>query len=296
MPAEIWFNTLVVGCMYALLGVSFAVIYNTTRIFDFNFAGIYVLTAYTGHAILNHTTLPLPVVVVLSALVGTLVALAIFHFVYRPLMIRNTSFLGMAILTLGVATILENVTSIIFSPTFQAMEAQNSTIAKWSTQVGSVNMSGVELLILGSVPILVIGFYWFFARTRYGLYVRAIGMDPEFGVTLGLNRIYVAYVAFFVGYLLAGVATILISLETRTISPSMGHPKVLIAIVAVLLGGRGNLPAAALGGLVLAFFETLTGWYISSSWTGFLTYMLLLLVLVVRPQGIFGRKISWIGR
>jgi branched-chain amino acid transport system permease protein len=295
MPAQLWFNALVLGGMYALLALGLGLIYNTTRLFDFSFGAIYVIGAYSAYQLFELTDLGTIPVILLSALVSTAVGVLLMHVVYRRLILRGTPFLGFAVATLGVAIVLENAIAYFYSPVVRTLEASDG-IGTFETTWGGVRVTGVQLLILGGAVLAMAAFFLFFQRTRAGLDLRAVSSDAGLAEAKGVERLRSAYIAFTVGYLLAATSAVLITLENRTLQPSIGHEMVVIAIVGVLLGGASNTPAAAVGGFVLALASYQMTWWFGEQWARPIIYTSLIGLLLVRPQGMFGRKISFVGR
>lgn len=295
MPVQLWFNALVLGGMYSLLALGLGLIFNTTRLFDFSYGAIYVVGAYAAYGLISGIGLALIWVVPLASVAAAAVGMAVFHVVYRPLIKRDTPFLGFAIGTLGMAIIIENVIGYVYSPVFRTLDPSDA-ITRYSATVAGVRVSGIQLLILVAALLAMVAFYYFFTRTRTGLSLRAVSSDARLADIKGIPRLRSIYMAFSVGYLLVGVAAILITLETRSFSPAVGQGMVVIAIVGVLLGGAGNTPAAALGGFILAIASYQVSWWFGAEWSRPVVYTLLILILLVRPQGIMGRATTAVGR
>lgn len=284
LAAQLAANGLIAGSLYALLGVSWGLIFATTKIFHFAHALTLAVATYGAVLVVERAGLGLPLGFVAAAVVGCLFGLAIEVGVYRPLRRVNATQLNVFLASLGFLIAGESVLLILFGPEARALPG----FAVEGIAVGPVAFTTIEALWIGASWALVLALMAWLRFTRWGRAIRAVASNPDLAQCVGVDRARVFVLVFAVGSTLVGIGGALIALRD-TASPFMGVQPVLAAFIAVFLGGIGSIPGAIAGGLVLGLAENMGGLFLPGHWQGVIAFVVLFVVLVVRPSGLFAR-------
>ena len=292
---QVLVNGVTLGSVYALVALGFSIIYGTTRIFHFAHGVVYAFGAYFAYWFVIKLGLPAPLGIGLAVGLAAVLGLAIDRVAYEPLVRRGASPLALVITSLGVFIVLENALALAFGSNFETFRLLDIRSGS-HLSIGTVAITPTEILIWAVTAALFVGLVAFFRWTRVGIAVRALASDPEVAEILGMRPSATRQVTFLVGSALAGIAAILVSIDVGAIDPNMGLGAVVTAVVSVVIGGVGNMPAAAAGGMFLGLLQNLGIWIISSRWQDSLVFAVLILVMIFRPAGLLGRRLSRLGR
>ena len=278
-------NGLVAGAVYSLMAVGFALIYNSTRMFHIAHGAVFTIAAYAFYffAVTLSVDFWLSAVagIAAAALLGVLMEVGI----YRPIRRLGGGLNSVLIASLGLMVLLQSLYAIAFSTeTLTIRQGMLDTIIIGGIAVTSLN------LVVGAIAIVAFVAIELFLRTsKYGQAIRALADNPTLANIqgIGTGRLYI--IIFLVGSALAGVAGILVSLDVG-VRPEMGLLTVLVAIVAVIVGGVGYLPGALVGAFILGVLQQVSIWKINSAWQEGVVFALLLIFLVTKPDGLFGGR------
>lgn len=279
---------LVVGGLYVLCALGWGLIYGTTLHFHVAHGAVFTLAAYYAYAGQKLLGLPLAAAVVAAIAAAALSGLLIDFLIYQPLERRGAIRTTLFIASLGLLTLIENLLAILFTPDPLRMDVGQLADA---VQLGPVYLTRLHLI---SVACAVIGFLALMAFLRYSLWgraIRAVSSSPEMARTVGIDLRRVHLLTYAVGSAISAPAGILLAMDVG-VEPYRGTTFVLLASVAVILGGIGSIPGALLGALVLALLENLGVWKIASEWQSSISFGVFLFFIVVRPRGFFGRKVQ----
>ena len=283
LAAQLATNGLISGSLYALLGVSWGLIFATTKIFHFAHALTLTVAVYAAVLAVGQWGLGLPAGFFLAALVGCLFGVATERVVYRPLRRVNATSLNIFLASLGLLIAGESAVLIVFGP--QARDLPGFPIS--GIALGPVAFTTVEgLWLVGSWALLLLLIAWLW-WTRYGRAIRAVASNRELAQCVGIDPEHVSLLVFGIGSALVGLGGMLLALRD-TVSPTIGVQPVLTAFIAVFLGGIGSIPGAVLGGLVLGLAENMGGLLLPGHWQGVIAFVVLFSVLVFRPTGLLG--------
>lgn len=280
-------NGLIAGSVYALVALGFALIYGTTRFFHFAHGAVYTAGAYLTYALAALYHLPLGVAISAAVLLSCLLGLLTEVVVYRPLRRKYAATLVLLIASLGLYVVIQNVISVIFGDDIRSIR---SGIVQEGFNVLGARITPVQAVTLGVAVVLFVAVGLVMSRTRVGKALRAVANDPELALISGVNSERVILSAFAIGSGLAAVAAILVSFDVDMV-PTMGMNALLMGVVATIIGGIGSIPGAAVGGLLLGLAQHLGVWKIGSQWQDSIAFAILLVFLLVRPYGVFGRKL-----
>ena len=279
---------LVVGSLYVLCAIGWGLIYGTTLHFHVAHGAVFTLAAYYAYAAQKFLHLPLAIAVIVAIFAAALSGMLIDLLIYQPLERRGAIRTTLFIASLGLLTLIENLLAIIFTPDPLRMDVG------WlgdAVQLGPVFLTRLHLV---SVATAIIGFVTLMAFLKYSLWgqaIRAVSSSPEMARTVGIDLKRVHLLTYAVGSAISAPAGILLAMDVGA-EPYRGTTFVLLASVAVIMGGIGSIPGAALGALFLALLENLGVWKIPSEWQSTISFGVFLIFIVVRPRGFFGRKIQ----
>jgi len=279
---------LVVGSLYVLCAIGWGLIYGTTLHFHVAHGAVFTLAAYYAYAAQKFLHLPLAVAVLGAIAAAALSGMLIDLLIYQPLERRGAIRTTLFIASLGLLTLIENVLVIIFSPDPLRMDIG------WlgnAVQLGPVFLTRLHLV---SVATAILGFLALMAFLKYSLWgqaIRAVSSSPEMARTVGIDLKRVHLLTYAVGSAISAPAGILLAMDVGA-EPYRGTTFVLLASVAVIMGGIGSIPGAAMGALFLALLENLGVWKIPSEWQSTISFGAFLVFIVVRPRGFFGRKVQ----
>jgi len=281
-------NGLSLGSIYALIALGYTMVYGILRFINFAHSDVFMAGAFAGYCfarIVPHHSIFGGLAVMLLAMVFC-AALGVFieRFAYRPL--RGTSNLAILITAIGVSLLLENVTLLIFNATPKTFP---TLIPDKSISAGGVSLTTNELVVFGVTAVLLVALQWIVLKTRMGAAMRAVSFNYQAASLVGINNDRVISFTFALGSALAAAGGILWSSLYPSIDPYMGVLPGLKAFVAAVLGGIGNIPGAALGGLLLGMIEAFVNGSRYSTYTDAIAFATLILILLFRPAGLLGK-------
>lgn len=282
--SQLTVSGVITGSTYASLGVSFGLIYATTKIFHLAHAVAYAGAAYAAVWCSGSAGLPLPLALLAGLVVGVLLGIAIEVLFYRPMRSRGSTLLSIFLVSLGISVAFPNLIQIVFGPDNKTLpRIPNPTYA-----IGSVTVSREDLISFVVSWILALGVILFIARTRFGRSVTALRTNPVMAEAVGVDakRVYVA--VFAIGSLLAAASGLLFTLD-GVATPTMGVGPVLIGFIAAFLGGIGSLWGAAIGGLLLGLVSSWSAIWLQVDYGPVVVFGAMFLVLLIRPQGLLGK-------
>lgn len=278
-------NGLVNGSHYALLALGFGLIFGTTRIVHFAYGPIYALSAYGGWVLAEHFGAPLWLAMLGCIVTGIIAGVLSYLVVYRPFERRSSSALVVLIASLGLFIVIENAIGIAFGTDTKVVPNPPGGIVIW----GPLVLTGAQMMQIAAFVIVsaVLGLY--LTRARMGKAVLAMTDNAEMARVIGIDTTRVAIIAFAIGSAIAAVPAGMILFKDGA-TAHMGFIAVFMAFVAVVVGGVGSLRGAALGGLVLGVVESTGMVRIPTEWQSSVAFVVLFVVLLFRPRGLFGGR------
>lgn len=283
---QLLFQGLGIGAVYALVALGFVLIFRATNVVNFAQGEFSMVAAFL--MVVFAVDLGLPYwLSFLLALAGMALLGALFNLgVYYPL--RHRTYLPVIISTIGASILMANTTLALYGPQPQVLPGWFETPG---VQVGPVYMDSQYLLIIAVTLALVAFQYWFFERTLLGKKLQATSQDKEMASLLGIRVSTMIMITFIYSAMLGGAAGILVA-PILFVSIQMGGAIALKAFAATIIGGFGDVAGAIIGGLALGIIETFGAAYISVPYKDGFAFLILVLFLVFRPQGIFGERVS----
>ena len=279
---------LVVGSLYALCALGWGLIYGTTLHFHVAHGAVFTLAAYYAYVGQKLLGLPLAAAAAAAVLAAALSGLLIDRFIYQPLERRGAIRTALFIASLGLLILIENLLGLIFTPDPLRMDVGRLADP---VRIGPVFLTWLHVLSVATAIFGYLGLVAFLKYSRSGQAIRAVSSSPEMARTVGIDLRRVHLLTYAVGSAISAPAGILVAMDVGA-EPYRGTTYVLLASVAVIMGGIGSIPGALIGALFLALLENLGVWKIASEWQSAISFGVFLVFIVVRPRGFFGRKVQ----
>lgn len=277
-------NGIALGSVYALVALGLTLVYGVLKVPNFAHGALYTAGAYVAFVVLTSFGYGYVLAVVAAIVVVALLGAAMERVVFRPL--EGKSPVHAMIAALGVLFFLEGTADVIWGPDFR----QVPTPLDGVVSVAGVNITEQRLLVVIAAVMTMVGLYALLKRTLVGMSIEAMAQDREGALLVGIDTRRVALITFALSGALAAVAGSLIA-PLVLVFPTMGAVIVLKAFVIVILGGMGSVPGAIVGGYLLALAETMAGTYVAFAFSELIAFAMLVLVLVVKPTGLFAKGV-----
>jgi branched-chain amino acid transport system permease protein len=276
-------NALPLGALFGLMGLSFGLIYSTSKILHFAHGAVYVGAAYAFYLFYVPLDLPLAMAALASMLIGALLGVAMMRILYEPLLRRGTSGAVMMISSLGLFILAENALVLIFGNESRVVSKAN---VQQGIALGSVYVTPLQLTTVAVAAGVYLSTFLLITQTKLGRGLRGIADAADVAVIVGVDVRTLRYVVFALGSAVLAVAAILNSLDIG-LSPSMGLSVLLIASVAAIIGGASGMFAGIAGGFLIGVVQAAGVIWIDPRWQNLLIFSALIIVLLVRPAGLF---------
>ncbi|WP_132992150.1 branched-chain amino acid ABC transporter permease [Gordonia zhaorongruii] len=284
-------NAATLGSVYLLFALGMALAWGTIGILNFAHGATFVFSVLVAHIITRDSALPLPVILIVAVAVGAALSVLTQWLVFAQIVKRSTSHrstelriiiagIGVSAIPLAVAQRVSGASPFGFDTTYQPA----------TFDVAGLHFTSTVIIILIAALLIGTGLTVWLKRSRQGLALRAIGVDAETSEGMGVNRGALAIGTMAVAGALAGLAGALLTLHLGAIAPESGDPLLIKAFAVIVLGGLGSMGGAVLGAYILAASETLVIHLGFGTWVDAVSFGLIFLVLLLRPQGMFGIK------
>ncbi|HSW22686.1 MAG TPA: branched-chain amino acid ABC transporter permease, partial [Burkholderiaceae bacterium] len=294
-------NGLVLGSVYALVALGYTMVYGIINLINFAHGEVLMvgaLTSWTVIMLLADSGLPGWLVLLISLIVAMVVCAALNFVIekvaYRPL--RNAPRLAPLITAMGMSLLLQTLAMIIWKPNYKPYPI---LLPSEPFNIGGAVINVTQILILAATAITLIGLMWLVNRTKLGRAMRATAENPRVAALMGVKPDMVISATFIIGAALAALAGVMYAANYGSVQHTMGFLPGLKAFTAAVFGGIGNLAGAVVGGVLLGLIESLgagyigklTGGVLGSHYQDIFAFIVLILVLTVRPQGLLGERV-----
>jgi branched-chain amino acid transport system permease protein len=283
-------NALSLGCVYALFALGFTLVFGVLGIINLSHGAVFMVGAYAALSIITRLDVPLWLALILTFVIAGAVGALIDRLILRPLRRRNAPHLIPMIATIGVGIVLNNGIQSLYGAS--NLRFPPGVVPDQTLLIGGIHVTAIELAIIFLSFALMAVLMIVMRRTQFGRALRAIAESPKAAWLLGINVEQLFLLTSFLAGGLGGVAGLLIGLYSNALYPLMGQPMLHKGIAVIILGGMGDIRGAMLGGLFLGFAEVLSVAYIGSTMRDAVAFGLLFLILLVRPQGLFGKVVQ----
>lgn len=279
-------NGVSLGSIYALIALGYTMVYGIIKLINFAHGDIYMVGAYVSFFAVTMANMSIVPALLVSMIVTALLGMLVERLAYAPL--RHAPRISVLITAIGMSFLLEYGSMYFVSPTPRTFP---EVVGNLAYNIGGFVINGQQLLIFAITIILMIILTYVVQKTRVGQAMRAVSFDTETAQLMGINADRIINFTFGIGSALAAAGGVLVGVYYNSIDPLMGIMPGLKAFVAAVFGGIGSIPGAMAGGILLGVIEALVSGFISSTFRDAAAFAILILVLLFRPSGIFGKAV-----
>ena len=283
-------NALSLGSVYALFALGFTLVFGVLGVINLSHGAIFMIGAYAALQVVSKLGFPLWASLIAAFFVAGGFGLLIDMWVLKPLRQRNAPHLIPMIATIGLAIFFNNASQGLFGA--ENLRFPSDLVPDQQLYFWGVQISVLEVAIIVLSFALMAGLLVVMRKTQLGRALRAIAESPKAAALLGINVEGLFYLTSFTAAALGGVSGVLIALYSNAVYPLMGQPMLHKGIAVIILGGMGDIRGALIGGLFLGFAEVMAVAYIGSTMRDAVAFGLLFVVLLLRPQGMFGKVLE----
>jgi branched-chain amino acid transport system permease protein len=276
------FSGLTIGAIYALVALGFTLIYNASDVINFA-QGEFLMIGGMVTFFAMVAGVPLPFAVLLAVTMAILVGLCLYYFAIRPA--RNANSVALIIITIGASIFLRGVAAIVFDKNFHSYPGFAGTTP---LQIGGASVLPQSLIVLAGVGVIVLALWLLMSKTLVGKAITATSANKTAAQLVGVNTNWIIAVSFAASAAIGAIGGILATPITLT-NYDVGIFLALKGFAAAMLGGMGNPAGAVAGGLIIGLLESFGAGYLSSAYKDAIAFVVILAVLLVMPQGLFGR-------
>ena len=286
---QYFINGISIGSVYAIIALGYTMVYGIAKMLNFAHGDVIMVGAYISFCVTNYMGLPAWVSILAAMAVCVLLGILIEGLAYKPL--RGASSLAVLITAIGVSYFLQNAAQLIWG---SAPKNFTSIVTFDPIKLfdGQLTITGeVIVTILASIVIMVV-LTLFTGKTRMGKAMRAVSEDRAAAQLMGINVNNTISMTFAIGSALAAIAGVLLCSTVPTLQPTTGSMPGIRAFTAAVFGGIGSIPGAMLGGILLGIIETMTKAYLSTQFSDAIVFLVLIIVLLVKPAGLMGKVVQ----
>ena len=289
-------NGLAVGGIYALIALGYTMVYGVLRLINFAHGDLFTLGSYLGLTLLFSLGLQGKMsgilvggaLIVMSMGLVAVVGYLLERVAYRPL--RGANRLAAVVSALGASIFFSNAIMLVYGARSQVYP--NGILPSVAVSLLGVDIPLMRIVMFVGTVVLMLLLYGFINHTRIGTAIRAVAIDQGAARLMGINVDRVISLVFFIGAGLGGVAGVMVGTYYGQIDFTMGWSYGLKAFTAAILGGIGNIPGAMIGGLLLGVIEALGASYLAMAWKDAIAFLVLILILIIRPTGLLGERVA----
>ena len=278
-------NGLSLGSIYALIALGYTMVYGIIKLINFAHGDIYMLGAYVAFITTTYFGFSFFPAMIASMVVCGILGVLIERIAYKPL--RHATRIAALITAIGVSYVLEYTTQYVMG---SEVKTYPTLLSNVSFTLGPVTISMQQVYIFTITIVLMIALQLIIKKTKMGRAMRAVSVDEDAAKLMGINVDTTISFTFLLGSSLAGVAGILVGIYYNSIDPLMGMIPGLKAFIAAVFGGIGSVPGAMIGGLFIGIAETMVVAYGSSLYRDAIVYLILILILIIKPDGLLGKN------
>lgn len=307
---QVILDGLILGFVYAMIALGYTMVYGVLELINFAHSEIFMIGGVVGVEVFRYLSPVIPngfllllVALVLGAVIAGLMAVWVEQLAYRPLRKRGTTNRLVPLITaIGVSFVLQDLVRLVEGLWHNEFFLRMATVESLDRAInlGVIFLQVKSVLLIVVSILMLVGLSYLVNRTKLGTAIRAVAQDMNTASLMGINPDLIISRTFLIGGALGGVAGVLFALQYSTISPYIGFMPGLKAFTAAVLGGIGNIPGAMVGGLVLGQLETLSGTYLPTLTNGnfgteykdVIAFLILILLLLFRPQGLLGQVVK----
>ena len=274
------------GSVYAIIALGYSMVYGIAKMLNFAHGDIIMVGAFVAYFAISSYHLPVFVAVILSVVVCTVLGVLIEKLAYKPL--RQASSLSVLITAIGVSYFLQNSAMLLWGTDTKIFP----TVMSGSLNIGELSVPYLTLVTIAACMLIMVVLTLFINKTKIGRAMRACSEDKGAAALMGINVNRIISITFAIGSGLAAIAAVLLVAAYPSVYPTLGSMPGIKAFTAAVFGGIGSIPGAFLGGLLLGVVENLSRAYISTQLSDAIVFMVLIVVLLIKPTGLLGKKVN----
>lgn len=278
-------NGMTLGCIYAMVALGYSMVYGVLQIVNWAHADVLMIGTFIAVTLASVLHMPAAATILLAAGSTAIIGMAVERLAYRTIKSSDRK-LAVLVSALGMSTFLQNLAQLVWG----SETSQLVLFPKKSYNIGSVGLTSIQLIILAATVLMLLSLYFVVYRTRMGVAMRACSTSIPNAKLMGINTNGIISLTFGIGAFVAGIGGLCIGSYYNAVYSTMGYMLGMKAFAAAILGGIGSLPGAVLGGFVMGIVECLGAGYISTGYQDAYAFLVLFLILFLRPSGILGAK------
>lgn len=282
-------NGISIGAVYAIIALGYTMVYGIAKMLNFAHGDVIMVGAYMSFCVTNYLGLPAIVGILVAMAVCTVLGIIIEGLAYKPL--RGASSLAVLITAIGVSYFLQNAALLLWGSAPKTFTSV-ITFAPIKLFEGQMTVTGEAIVTILAAAVIMVGLTLFTGKTRMGKAMRAVSEDRAAAQLMGINVNQTISMTFAIGSALAAIAGVLLCSTVPTLQPTTGSMPGIRAFTAAVFGGIGSIPGAMLGGILLGIIETMTKAYLSTQFSDAIVFLVLILVLLVKPAGLMGKVVQ----
>jgi len=280
-------NGLALGSIYALTAIGYTMVYGIIRLINFAHGDVYMIGAFLTLTALTVFNMPIIPAFIFGMAGAALLGVAIAKFAYSP--VFHAPRINLFLSAVGVGMFLENFAMLTWGPETQSFPR---VIENQMHNILGLRISTLQIIIFSTTIILAVLLTYIVNYTRLGRAMRCVSQDMDASRLMGINTNKIVYFTFALGSGLGAAAGILVGMYYNAAYPMMGYAPGLKAFISAVIGGVGSIPGAILGGLIMGVSESLGAAYISSGYRDAIAFIILIIILLVKPEGLLGKGIK----
>ena len=282
-------NGISLGSVYAIIALGYTMVYGIAKMLNFAHGDVIMVGAYISFCSTSYLGLSPLLSVVLAVIVCTVLGIVIEGLAYKPL--RQAPALAVLITAIGVSYFLQNAALLIWGSSSKTF---SSVVGDWSVKLfdGQLNITGVTIVTVLACVVIMAGLTLFTNKTRVGTAMRAVSEDKGAAQLMGISVNRTISITFAIGSGLAAIAGVLLCSAYPMLMPTTGSMPGIKAFTAAVFGGIGSIPGAMVGGILLGIIEIFAKAYISTQLSDAIVFAVLIIVLLVKPDGLLGKHVS----
>ncbi|MCK9170739.1 MAG: branched-chain amino acid ABC transporter permease [Treponema sp.] len=277
-------NGLTVGSIYALVALGYSMVYGVLQIVNWAHADVMMVGTFIGMTLISMLHVPVVAMIILAAGATALIGMGVERVAYRPIKVNRR--MAVLVSALGMSVFLQNLAQLVWGSGSRPL----AIIARKTFAAGSVSFTNLQIIITLVTLFMLFVLYVLVYKTKIGVAMRACSTSIENAKLMGINTNLIISATFALGSFIAGIGGVLIGAYYNSVYPTMGYLLGMKAFSAAILGGIGSIPGSVIGGYLIGLIESLGAGYISSNYRDAYSFLVMIIILALRPSGIMGAK------